>query len=45
MTAEFAAVRTEVRADITDLRKRVDLILIGVFFAILLQIVIRVFLP
>jgi hypothetical protein len=56
VTAEFAALRSEIRdstavlrkemheAD-TELRKRLDLLLVGVFFAILLQIAVRVFFP
>ncbi len=45
VASDFAALRAEVRADTTDLRRRLDLILTGVFFAILLQIAIRVFFP
>jgi hypothetical protein len=52
LRADTAAQRKEVREDIAALRgdaaeqrKRIDLILIGVFFAILLQIAIRVFFP
>jgi len=45
LRGDTAELRKELREDDTDLRKRIDLILIGVFFAILLQIAIRVFFP
>jgi hypothetical protein len=45
LRGDNAELRKEMREADAELRKRVDLILIGVFFAILLQIAIRVFFP
>jgi hypothetical protein len=42
--SDLATLRSELRGEFAEVRKRLDLILVGVLFHILLQIAIRVFL-
>jgi hypothetical protein len=45
VTSDLATLHSQLRQDFAELRKRANLILVGVFLHILLQIVIRVFFP